>query len=52
MISDLNDKGTFFSLEASRRIANNYKATLEGRWFKDIKTQQLAYSYRRYTSFN
>jgi len=46
LVHDLNGKGTFYSMEASRRLGDDWKVTLEGRWFKDIKQEQLAYFFR------
>ena len=46
LVQDLDGKGTFYSMEASRRLGSDWKVILEGRWFSDIKSGQLAYFFR------
>jgi hypothetical protein len=46
LVHDLNGKGTFYSMEASRRLGSDWKVTLEGRWFKDIESEQIAFFFR------
>ena len=46
-IVDLNGYANVFSVEASRRLGDSWKATLEGRLFQDIKKSDPLYSYRQ-----
>ena len=50
-ITDLDGKGEFYSIEANRRLGNNYKLTLEGRWFSNLEQEQLAYFFREDSFF-
>ncbi len=46
-LTDIENGSIIYSVEASRRLNDNWKATLEGRIFKDIATTDPLYSYRQ-----
>ncbi len=45
-IIDLDGQSTVYSIEASRRLGDNWKATLEGRLFNKIENNDILYSLR------
>ncbi len=46
-ITDLENNSRIYTLEASRRLSDHWKATLEGRIFQNIATADPLYSYRQ-----
>ncbi len=50
-LADLRNRSKIFSMEASRRIGNSWKAELEARFFKTIDTNELILSNFREDSF-
>lgn len=45
-IQDIDDSGTFYNLEASRRIGQDWKLSLEGRFFVNLPPNHPQYSIR------
>lgn len=43
---DLDGEGSFFSVEASRRLGSRYRLSLEGRWFDSAADAPLAFLNR------
>ncbi|MBL4568405.1 MAG: hypothetical protein JKY69_01640 [Flavobacteriaceae bacterium] len=50
-LADLRNRSKIFSMEASRRIGNSWKAELEARLFITIDTNELILSYLQEDSF-
>lgn len=50
-IKDINNSSQIFSLEASRRLKNNFKIELEGRLFSNIANDELILSNFKNDSF-
>jgi hypothetical protein len=46
MIDDRNSDARIYSIEASRRLGDSWKFTLEGRWFNNIPVTDPLYSFR------
>ncbi len=46
-LTDIENGSIIYSVEASRRLGDNWKATLEGRIFQNIATTDPLYSYRQ-----
>ncbi len=46
MVIDRNTGSRFYSIEASRRIGDSVKLSLEGRWFSGIEPTEVQYSFR------
>lgn len=46
-VIDIDGDANVYSIEASRRLGDNWKATLEGRLFHNIESNDLLYSYRQ-----
>lgn len=47
VIQDLDSSARLFSLEASRRFGDNWKLSIESRWFVDIPPVETLYGLRR-----
>jgi hypothetical protein len=46
IVQDLDDSGTFFNLEASRRLGDDMKLSIEGRFFTDLHRGHPQYAIR------
>jgi hypothetical protein len=46
IIQDLDSDARLFSLEASRRLGDNWKLSIESRWFIDIPPEETLYGLR------
>jgi hypothetical protein len=47
VIQDLDSSARLFNLEASRRLGDNWKLSVEARWFIDIPPADRLYELRR-----
>jgi len=46
-VIDIDGDANVYSIEASRRLGDSWKATLEGRLFQNIESNDALYSYRQ-----